>query len=252
MVTKLQIRNLSKVFRSQSRDTIALESINLDIQEGEFVSIVGTSGCGKSTLLNIIAGLTDFTEGSVLLNNKEINGPGPDRAVVFQSDATFPWLSVRDNIEYGLKIKNVPKEKRKEVSDDLLHLLELNNFANAYPKELSGGMRKRIDIGRSYAVAPEILLMDEPFGALDVVTRENMQDELLNIWSTKKTTVIFVTHDIEEAMLLSDRIVLLSPRPGRIKDIINVPFTRPRNSKLRNSKEFYDFRIKLREIWDRE
>ncbi|WP_017755366.1 ABC transporter ATP-binding protein [Calidifontibacillus oryziterrae] len=252
MTTKLQIKNLSKVFHAHSRDIVALESIDLDVKEGEFVSIVGTSGCGKSTLLNIVAGLTDYTEGSVVLNGQTISGPGPDRAVVFQSDATFPWLSVRDNIEYGLKIKKIAKEKRTEISNDLLELLELTNFANVYPKELSGGMRKRIDIGRAYAVAPEILLMDEPFGALDVVTRENMQEELLHIWSTKKTTIIFVTHDIEEAMLLSDRIVLLSPRPGRIKDIIDVPFARPRDSKLRESKEFYDFRIKLREIWDRE
>lgn len=251
MGVKLEIKNLSKTFNAQLRDVVALESINLNVKEGEFVSIVGTSGCGKSTLLNIIAGLTDYSQGSIVLDGKDINGPGPDRAVVFQSDATFPWLNVRDNIEYGLKVKNVSKEKRREISDDLLHLLELQNFANVYPKELSGGMRKRIDIGRAYAVSPEILLMDEPFGALDVVTRENMQDELLHIWSTKKTTVIFITHDIEEAMILSDRIVLLSPRPGRIKEIINVPFLRPRDSRLRESKEFYDFRIKVREIWDR-
>lgn len=248
--TKLKITDLSKVFLGSNKKVKALENITLEIQDGEFVSIVGTSGCGKSTLLNIIAGLNDYTNGSIELNGKQISGPGSDRAVVFQTDAVFPWLTVRENIEYGLKVKNVSKKERREISDELLNLVDLESFANSYPKELSGGMRKRIDIARAYAVSPEILLMDEPFGALDVVTREMMQNELLEIWATKKTTVIFVTHDLEEALYLSDRIVLLSPRPGRIKSIIDIPFQHPRRSELKDTKEFYELRSKIRKIWD--
>lgn len=247
-MSTLEIKNLKKEFNGHSGKVIALENINFTIEDGEFVSIVGTSGCGKSTLLSIIAGLAKETSGSVILNDNTISGPGPDRAVVFQSDASFPWLTVRQNIEYGLKIKKIPKTKREEISNELLTLLSLEKFENAYPRELSGGMRKRIDIGRAYAVDPEILLMDEPFGALDVVTREHMQDELLRLWSEKKKTVIFVTHDLEEAMYLSSKIILLSPRPGRVKKVIEVPFERPRESSLRESKEFYEMRNHLRHL----
>ncbi len=245
---KLEINHVSKTFQGTSGEVVALDNIDFQVNDGEFISIVGTSGCGKSTLLNIIAGLTDYTSGSILLNQQPIAGPGSDRAVVFQSDATFPWLTVIENLEYGLKIKQMPKDERRQICNDLLKLLGLEKFADAYPKELSGGMRKRIDIGRAYAVQPEILLMDEPFGALDVVTRETMQDELLRIWSERKKTVIFVTHDLEEAMYLSDRIIMLSPRPGRMKQIIEVPFERPRTAALRESKEFYDLRNELRKV----
>lgn len=244
----IETKHLQKEFDGQSGKVIALEDINFGIQEGEFVSIVGTSGCGKSTLLNIIAGLIPETSGSVFLNGKPVRGPGPDRAVVFQSDAAFPWLTVMENLEYGLKIKKVPKKERQKKCHELLELLSLEQFKDSYPKELSGGMRKRIDIGRAYAVDPDILLMDEPFGALDVVTREAMQEELLQIWSENKKTVIFVTHDLEEAMYLSDKIILLSARPGKIKDIITVPFSRPRESALREAKEFYELRNSLRHL----
>jgi len=244
----LEIKQLSKVFKGSAGDVTALDRIDFGVHAGEFVSIVGTSGCGKSTLLNIIAGLTDYTSGELLLNGKAVSGPGSDRAVVFQSDATFPWLSVEDNIQYGMKVKKVPKEQRKRTTDELLNLLGLEKFRRSYPRELSGGMRKRIDIGRAYAAEPDILLMDEPFGALDVVTRETMQDELLRIWSEKKRTVIFVTHDLEEAMYLSDRIILLSPRPGRMKEIVELPFSRPRTPELRESREFYELRNKLRKL----
>lgn len=244
----LEIKQLSKVFKGSAGDVTALDRIDFEVRAGEFVSIVGTSGCGKSTLLNIIAGLADYTSGELLLNGKAVSGPGSDRAVVFQSDATFPWLSVEDNIQYGMKVKKVPKEQRKRTTDELLNLLGLEKFRRSYPRELSGGMRKRIDIGRAYAAEPEILLMDEPFGALDVVTRETMQDELLRIWSEKKRTVIFVTHDLEEAMYLSDRIILLSPRPGRMKEIVELPFGRPRTPELRESREFYELRNKLRKL----
>lgn len=244
----LEIKQLSKIFKGSAGDVTALDRIGFQVRAGEFVSIVGTSGCGKSTLLNIIAGLADYTSGELLLNGKAVSGPGSDRAVVFQSDATFPWLSVEDNIQYGMKVKKVPKEQRKRTTDELLNLLGLEKFRRAYPRELSGGMRKRIDIGRAYAAEPDILLMDEPFGALDVVTRETMQDELLRIWSEKRRTVIFVTHDLEEAMYLSDRIILLSPRPGRMKEIVELPFGRPRTPELRESREFYELRNKLRKL----
>ncbi|MFC4598646.1 ABC transporter ATP-binding protein [Cohnella hongkongensis] len=244
----LEIKQLSKVFSGISGEVVALQNIDFAVKQGEFVSIVGTSGCGKSTLLSMIAGLGQHTSGDILVDGRPVSGPGPDRAVVFQSDATFPWLTVRENIEYGLKVKKVDAQTRRDKTDELLKLLELEKFRDAYPRELSGGMRKRIDIGRAYAVEPQILLMDEPFGALDVVTREAMQSELLRIWSEKKKTVVFVTHDLEEAMFLSDRIVLLSPRPGRIKQIIELPFERPRTQELRESKLFYEIRNQLRKI----
>ncbi len=244
----LEIKQLSKVFQGNAGEVTALDRIDLDVKAGEFVSIVGTSGCGKSTLLSIIAGLTDYTAGSMLLNGRPVEGPGSDRAVVFQSDATFPWLSVEKNIKYGMKVKKVPRAEQEKKAGELLKLLGLENFRNSYPRELSGGMRKRIDIGRAYAAEPDILLMDEPFGALDVVTRETMQDELLRIWSERKRTVIFVTHDLEEAMYLSDRIILLSPRPGRLKKVIELPFARPRTPALRESREFYELRNELRKL----
>ncbi|QJD88174.1 ABC transporter ATP-binding protein [Cohnella herbarum] len=244
----MEIKQLSKVFAGVSGEVVALQNIDFSVKQGEFVSIVGTSGCGKSTLLSIVAGLSKHTSGEILVEGKAISGPGSDRAVVFQSDATFPWLTVSENIEYGMKVKRMSKEARKKKCDELLELLELEKFRDAYPREMSGGMRKRIDIGRAYAVEPQILLMDEPFGALDVVTREAMQDELLRIWSERRKTVIFVTHDLEEAMFLSDRIILLSPRPGRIKQIIDLPFARPRTQQLRESHEFYELRNQLRKI----
>lgn len=244
----MEIKQLSKVFAGVSGEVVALQNIDFSVKQGEFVSIVGTSGCGKSTLLSIVAGLSKHTSGEILVEGKAISGPGSDRAVVFQSDATFPWLTVSENIEYGMKVKRMSKEARKKKCDELLELLELEKFRDAYPREMSGGMRKRIDIGRAYAVEPQILLMDEPFGALDVVTREAMQDELLRIWSERRKTVIFVTHDLEEAMFLSDRIILLSPRPGRIKQIIDLPFGRPRTQQLRESHEFYELRNQLRKI----
>lgn len=247
-MSKLEIHNLTKIFQGNSGEVVALEGINFSVKNGEFISIVGTSGCGKSTLLNMISGLTSLTSGSILLDQIPVEKPGSDRAVVFQSDANFPWLTVYENIEYGLKIKKVEPNKRATIVNELITLLGLEKFANAYPKELSGGMRKRIDIGRAYAVQPEILCMDEPFGALDVVTREQMQEELLRIWTEHQKTVIFITHDLEEAMYLSDRIILLSPRPGRIKKIIPIDFPRPRTNKLRESQQFYELRNQLRQI----
>ncbi|GII92632.1 ABC transporter ATP-binding protein [Sinosporangium siamense] len=244
----LRVSALTKIFNKGSTTVTALENVDIDIAEGEFVSIVGSSGCGKSTLLNILAGLERQSSGQVLVNGRPIAGPGPDRAMVFQSDASFPWLTVKDNLEYGLKVQGRSQAERERVVGELLPLLGLDQFAHAYPRELSGGMRKRIDIGRAYAVEPEILLMDEPFGALDVVTREHMQDELLRTWSARRSTVVFITHDIDEAIMLSDRIVMLSPRPGRVREVVDVPFARPRTPELRETADFYKLRTDLRRM----
>ncbi|WP_283136223.1 ABC transporter ATP-binding protein [Rhizohabitans arisaemae] len=244
----LSISALTKTFAKGSTTVTALENVNVEIGAGEFVAVVGSSGCGKSTLLNILAGLDRQTSGQVLVGGRPVGGPGPDRAMVFQSDAAFPWLTVTENLEYGLKVQGRSAAERKRVVGELLPLLGLEQFAHSYPRELSGGMRKRIDIGRAYAVEPEILLMDEPFGALDVVTREHMQDELLRIWSARRSTVVFITHDIDEAIMLSDRIVMLSPRPGRVREIVDVPFDRPRTPELRESADFYRLRTDLRRM----
>ncbi|MEH2470638.1 NitT/TauT family transport system ATP-binding protein [Nitrobacteraceae bacterium AZCC 2161] len=220
---------LSKRYSSQGADVPALVDINLEIQEGEFICLLGPSGCGKSTLLKIIAGLIPSSAGKITINGKPIDGPGPERAVVFQDYALFPWMSVRDNIEFGLEARKLAPPARKEISDKLLSVVGLTDFANRYPHHLSGGMKQRVSIARALAVNPSLLLMDEPFGALDAQTRQTLQDELLRIWREYRKTVIFVTHSIEEAIYLSDRIVVMTARPGRIKEVITVNEARPRD-----------------------
>jgi NitT/TauT family transport system ATP-binding protein len=207
----------------------ALIDINLEIQEGEFICLLGPSGCGKSTLLRIIAGLIPASSGQITINGQAIDGPGPDRAVVFQDYALFPWMSVRDNIEFGLEARRLAPAARKEISDKLLKVVGLADFANRYPHHLSGGMKQRVSIARALAVNPSLLLMDEPFGALDAQTRQSLQDELLRIWREYRKTVVFVTHSIEEAIYLSDRIVVMTARPGRIKEVITIDEVRPRD-----------------------
>jgi len=207
----------------------ALIDINLEIQEGEFICLLGPSGCGKSTLLRIIAGLIPASSGQITINGKAIDGPGPDRAVVFQDYALFPWMSVRDNIEFGLEARKLAPGARKDISNKLLKVVGLADFADRYPHHLSGGMKQRVSIARALAVDPSLLLMDEPFGALDAQTRRSLQDELLRIWREYRKTVIFVTHSIEEAIYLSDRIVVMTARPGRIKEVITIDEARPRD-----------------------
>jgi len=206
-----------------------LESINLDISEGEFLCLVGPSGCGKSTLLNLVAGLEDFNSGSVTLDGHLVNGPSPERIMVFQDGGLFPWLNVRDNVEYGLKVRGVPPVNRKELSDYYLKLVHLDKFANAFVHELSGGMRQRVAIARGLILEPRILLMDEPFAALDTQTRELLVEELRGIWSKLKNTILFVTHNVREAVYLADRVALMSYRPGRIKKVYPVNILRPRD-----------------------
>jgi NitT/TauT family transport system ATP-binding protein len=215
-----------------------LEDINLHIKEGEFVSILGPSGCGKSTLLNIVAGFEPADSGSVVCDGKPVNKPSPERAVVFQSPVLFPWLNVQDNISYGLKRRGDNKTDIDEISYRYLQAVGLENFENYYPFHLSGGMQQRVALARALALNPRVLLMDEPFAALDAQTRLSMQRLLLNLWGEQKPTVVFVTHDIEEALFMSDRVFIMSKRPGRIVEEIKVPFERPRMMTLISSKDF--------------
>jgi NitT/TauT family transport system ATP-binding protein len=225
----VKIENLGKRYVGQDMDVEALADIDLEIGEGEFVSLLGPSGCGKSTLLRIVAGLIPATSGRVSVEEKVVAGPGPERAVVFQDYALFPWMTVRDNVEFGLESREVPRAERRAKSTELLSVIGLTEFADRYPHHLSGGMKQRVSIARALAVDPSLLLMDEPFGALDAQTRRTLQDELLRIWSAYRKTVIFVTHSIEEAIYLSDRIVVMTARPGRIKAVIGVREARPRD-----------------------
>jgi NitT/TauT family transport system ATP-binding protein len=225
----LTVENLNKKYISQGSETLALVDINLRIEEGEFVCLLGPSGCGKSTLLKIIAGLIPATSGRITINGKPVSGPGPERAVVFQDYALFPWMTVRDNVEFGLEARKLPLAARREVSRRLLKVVGLSDFAERFPHQLSGGMKQRVSIARALAVDPSLLLMDEPFGALDAQTRQLLQDELLRIWREYRKTVVFVTHSIEEAIYLSDRIVVMTARPGRVKQIVMIPEARPRD-----------------------
>ncbi|MGQ7843273.1 ABC transporter ATP-binding protein [Granulosicoccus sp. 3-233] len=225
-----------------------LDNVSLDIPKGRFVSIVGHSGCGKSTLLRIMAGLTQPTLGEVRVDGNVVDGPHASRGMVFQQDAVFPWLSVRDNIEYGLKVRGVKKAQRKIESDAWIKLVGLDGWENAYPRQLSGGMRKRVDLARVYANKPDVMLMDEPFGALDAQTKATMQSELLSLWQQAGSTVVFVTHDLEEAIFLSDMVIVLSRNPGRIKQVQHVELPRPRTEKLRMSDEFLGEKRRLFDV----
>ena len=223
----------------------ALGRTSLDIARNSFVSFVGPSGCGKSTLLRIVAGLVTPTEGSVLVEGERVHGPDAKRGMVFQQDAVFPWLTVRRNVAYGPRMRGVPRRERQRAADEWISLVGLDAFAHAYPRELSGGMRKRVDLARSYAADPDVLLMDEPFGALDALTREQMQLELLRLWEERRKTVLFVTHDLEEALLLSDAVVVMTARPSRIHAVEINNFPRPRRPELRSDPAFVEARQRL-------
>ena len=218
---EIEITGLSKVYQTKKNTFQALEDVSLYVKNEEFVSILGPSGCGKSTILRILAGLEDPTAGSIKVSGIEINGPSVKRGMVFQTYTLFPWLTVRENIEFGLKLKGLNGKERKVISDKYLGLVGLETFANSYSKELSGGMKQRVAIARSLANNPEVLLMDEPFGALDAQTKQSMQQLLLEIWKKEKTTIVFITHDIDEALFLSQRIYVMEARPGRILEEIN-------------------------------
>ena len=224
----LRIENVSKIFVTKHNKTHTLENVSLEIQKGEFVCVVGPSGCGKSTLLNVVAGLEKATNGKIFLNEKEIKGAGADRAVMFQESALFPWLKVIDNVEFGMKIAGVPKQERRERALKYLKMVHLTKFQNSYIHELSGGMRQRVALARALTLDSEVLLMDEPFAALDSQTKSILQLELQQIWWETKKTIIFITHNVDEAVFLGDRVILMSANPGRIKKEFKIQLARPR------------------------
>ena len=240
MTIALQLDHVRKEFPAKSGEAfVAVDNISLNIQQGEFVSIVGPSGCGKSTLLDLVAGLTKPSDGQILLNGKKITGPGLDRGIVFQQYALYRWLTALENIEFGLEAKGIAKKIRREKAQYYLNLVGLVGFEQHYPNELSGGMKQRVAIARSLAYEPEILLMDEPFAALDAQTRETLQEELINIWKTSGSTIIFITHSIDEAIYLSQRVAILTSRPGRVKQIIQIPeLLQAKGQDIRSTPEY--------------
>ena len=248
MAPYIHARNVNLTFRPPNRAPIsALDGFDIDVEEGEFLSIVGPSGCGKSTFLNILLGLLKPDSGEVLMHGKKITGPGSDRAMVFQEFGLLPWRTVQNNIELGLELKRTSAAKRRTVAERLVSLVGLGGFENHYPHELSGGMKQRVGLARALATDPDVLLMDEPFAALDAQTRDLMQVELLRIWREARKTVLFVTHQIDEAIYLSDRVMVMSKRPGRAKKSFTVELTRPREYEMRVTPEFNDLKL---EIWN--
>jgi NitT/TauT family transport system ATP-binding protein len=241
---KLSVRGVRKVFDARGGEVVALDGVDFEIAEKEFVTVIGTSGCGKSTLLSIIAGLEEETEGEVDVDGEPVLAPGRDRGVVFQSYTLFPWLTAQKNVEFALRGS---ASERTEIAREHLSLVGLERFADSYPSQLSGGMRQRVAIARALSYKPQVLLMDEPFGALDAQTRQLMQELLTRIWEEHRLTVMFVTHDIDEAVFLSDRVLVMTSRPGRIKETLEVGVERPRTFEVLASPEFYEYKAKLLE-----
>jgi NitT/TauT family transport system ATP-binding protein len=241
----VEIQGISKSFHKTVKESTteikALADVSLSIRENEFVSIIGPSGCGKTTLLKIIDGLIPYDGGRILIDGRQVTAPGPDRAVVFQAFALLPWRTVLANVEFSLELRRLPKEERTKTARDYLSRVGLADFENHYPHELSGGMQQRAGLARALAVNPAILLMDEPFGAVDAQTRQLLQEELLELWQSQRKTVIFITHSMDEAVYLSDRVVVMTPRPGKVAEILDVPLPRPRISEeVRRDAKFVD------------
>jgi NitT/TauT family transport system ATP-binding protein len=245
----LSIENVSKTFQIRrgkaNQETRALAGVSLEVQEGEFCVVIGASGCGKSTLLRLIDGLTEPSEGRVLLRGQEVTGPGPDRGVVFQHAHLLPWRTVQRNVEFGLECIGVDRAERKKRAERYIKMVGLSGFEKHYPSQLSGGMQQRVGLARAFAVEPEILLLDEPFGALDAQTKLVLQNELERIWSLERKTAVLITHDMEEALFLGDRVVVMSSRPGRVAAIVDVPFERPRTDALRSDPKFGALKLQL-------
>ncbi len=240
--SKILAEHIDKIYTSGKKSTKAIEDASIDIQDNDFVCIVGPSGCGKSTLLRMLAGLDFPTSGNIIVNDRKVTGPGPDRGMVFQTYTLFPWMSVEDNIKFGLKLKKMPKDKQEEIAKRYLKIIGLEKFAKSYPKELSGGMKQRVAIARALANQPEVLLMDEPFGALDPHTKSMMQLLMREIWEKEHPTVVFITHDIDEAVFLANKIYVMSARPGRIMKEVNVYLPHKRTLELKDSTEFIKIR----------
>ncbi|MDR2031020.1 MAG: ABC transporter ATP-binding protein [Azoarcus sp.] len=248
MSIKLKLQNVRKTFHSrhEGEDFVAVNNISLDVETGEFMVIVGPSGCGKSTLLDLLAGLTRPTTGQILLDDQPIDGPSLNRGVIFQQYALFPWLTAQGNIEFGLEAKGVPVAERRETARHFLDLVGLSGFEKHHPHELSGGMKQRVAIARSLAYDPDVLLMDEPFAALDAQTRETLQCELLRIWKSSGKTIVFITHGIDEAVYLGQRVAVMSSRPGRIKQVVDIPGSFRNDEDVRSSTEFGHLR---HQVW---
>jgi nitrate ABC transporter ATP-binding subunit len=240
----LQINNLHKHFETRNGTLVVLKDINMVIQQGEFICAVGASGSGKSTLLRQIAGLDLPTSGEVLIDGKRVTGPGPDRGMVFQHYTLYPWMNVQRNAEFGLKLQGVPPAQRRELASYYLNVVGLAQFARSLPKELSGGMKQRVAIARALAIRPEVLILDEPLGAHDPITKEELQEELLAIWREHRTTVLMITHDIDEALFLADRVVMMPNGPAAtIGEILDIPFARPRNrARIMDDPRYYELR----------
>ncbi|MBK8024148.1 MAG: ABC transporter ATP-binding protein [Chloroflexi bacterium] len=243
---RICLQHVDKIFDASGGASVeALSDANLEVATNEVLCIVGPSGCGKSTLLNLIAGFLLPTSGQVLVDGRNVTGPGPDRAVVFQQDSVFPWLTVVQNLEYGPRARGVAEAERKARVAELLELVGLTEYRHLFPRQLSGGMKKRVDLARAYANDPEILLMDEPFGALDVFTKEKMQIELLRQWQQRKRTIVFITHDIEEAIFIGDRVVVMTPRPARIAREFQVPFEKQSDGRVKTTQPFQQLRQQI-------
>ena len=243
---KVHIENVVKKFNGRNGEMVALNGVTLDIHDNEFICVVGPSGCGKSTLLNIIAGLLEPTSGEVYCDGKLVEGTGTDRGVVFQQYALFPWLTVKKNVRFALEMRGIKGKEADELAMKYLEKVDLVKFADHYPKELSGGMKQRVAIARAYAADPQVLLMDEPFGALDAQTRTQLQSELLETWENDKKTCFFITHDVDEAIILAQKVIVMSARPGRVKAIIDIDIPYPRDQETKMSTRFLELK---NQIW---
>lgn len=250
MSGEIKISQVTKIFnQGEAEEVTALNGVDFTIPAGSFVSLIGPSGCGKTTLLRCIAGLESPTSGEVIVDGTKITKPGSDRGFAFQQANLFPWLTIRDNIAFGLRARHIYKERKKDV-DEFINLVGLKGFEKSYPHQLSGGMNQRASLARALVGHPKILLLDEPLGALDAFTRMTMQDEIIRLWQEHKTTMVMVTHDVDEAVYLADKIVIMDKRPGRIKEVIEVPLERPRQ---RESREFLDFQDEVEKrlgVWE--
>jgi NitT/TauT family transport system ATP-binding protein len=246
---KLEARQVGIRYRRQRTgdELIAVDGVELSVAQGEFVSIVGPSGCGKTTFLNAIDGLIPIAEGSLKLDGHEISAPGPDRAMVFQQPSLLPWRTVSGNVVYGLEMQHRQKKESRDIAAKLIDLVGLQGFADSWPSELSGGMQQRVNLARALAMDPELLLLDEPFAALDAQTRETMQHELLRVWNATRKTAIFITHDLSEAVYLADRVIVFTARPGRVKMDVKIDLPRPRDLRLKREARFVEIE---RSIWE--
>ncbi|MGL9618198.1 ABC transporter ATP-binding protein [Bradyrhizobium sp. U531] len=250
MTKRAQFDKVSLSFETAKGRLNVVEDVSYDINDGDFIAVIGPSGCGKTTMMSMLAGFQKPTTGKVLFDGRPVAGPGPKRGVIFQEYGVFPWLTVKQNIAFGLTLNanHVPAAEREAICEHYLGLMGLSDFANSYPKHLSGGMRQRLAIARAYAVKPQFLLMDEPFGALDAQTRSNMQNLLLKVLETEGKTVMLITHSVEEAIYLASRIVVVTARPARIKEIIDVPFAYPRDESIQERPEFAELRSHIRQL----